>query len=84
MHIHGHSMNIPTAGLYSAAQSERMAARRAAETRRKLLKKASGIEAGASPDEMLLIGHWLDPQSDEGPGSDGYGAASSGRDSDFD
>jgi hypothetical protein len=61
MHIHGNSMDINAADFYSAAQGERAAAaRRAADTRKKLLRDARELEAEASPDETALIGQWLD------------------------
>ena len=43
MHIHGNSMNINAASLYSSAQNEKTAAaQRAAEVRKKLLKERFG------------------------------------------
>jgi hypothetical protein len=61
MHIHGNSMGMNAADLYSAAQGEgAAAARRAADTRKKLQRNAGGIEAGASPEEALLTGRWMD------------------------
>src|ERR1019366_1440714 len=59
MHIHGNSMNINAANLYSAAQAERAAAaKRSKQVRKKLLKTAAGIDASASSEETLLIGQW--------------------------
>lgn len=61
MHIHGNSMAVNAANLYSAAQGERAAAaQRAAEIRGRLLKGASEIEGAATPEETLMIGQWLD------------------------
>ena len=88
MHIHGNSMSVNVASLYSAAQGERAAAsQRAAEVRKKLLKSASGIEGDSSPEETLLIGHWLDSRQDgrhsQVLDGDEYRTAASGKDPDF-
>jgi hypothetical protein len=84
MHIHGNSMNVNAANLYSAAQGERAAAaQRAAEVRKKLLKSAAGIESGSSPEETLLIGHWLDSRHSQTQSDDQYHASVSGKDPDF-
>jgi hypothetical protein len=61
MHIHGNSISVNAASLYSPAQGETSAAaQRAAEVRKKLQKSAAGLEIGATPEETLLIGQWLD------------------------
>jgi hypothetical protein len=54
-------MTINAANFYSATQEERAAAsQRAAIVRKKLIKNALEIEGSASPEETLMIGHWLD------------------------
>jgi hypothetical protein len=84
MHIHGNSMGINAADLYSAAQGERAAAaRRAAETRRKLARNAQEIEAGASPEEAAMIGQWLDGRHSQVLSGDEYHASVSGKDPNF-
>jgi len=84
MHIHGNPMNVNAANLYSAAQGERAAAnQRAAEVRKKLLAGASGVEAGSSPEETLLIGQWMDGRHSQVLSGDAYQAAASGKDPDF-
>jgi hypothetical protein len=66
MHIHGNSMNLNEASLYSASAVEKAAsAQRAAETRKKLLMKAQEIDGSPTPDETVMISHWLNPQ--QGP-----------------
>jgi hypothetical protein len=56
--IEPHPMSITAAGSEHAA-----AAQRAAEARKRLLKAA---QSAGSPEEMLLIGRWLDrPQLDK-------------------
>lgn len=89
MHIHGNFMNLHSASLDSATNSERAAAaQRAAETRKKLLNKALDLNGQASPEETLLIGNWLDARHSQVPGrilpGDEYRTAASGRDTDFD
>jgi hypothetical protein len=84
MHIHGNSMGINAADLYSAAQAERAAAaRRAADTRKKLARNAQDIEAGASPEEAAMIGQWLDSRHSQVLSGDEYHASVSGKDPDF-
>jgi len=88
MHIHGNFMNAQSVGLNTALNSERAAAaQRAAETRRKLLKKAQDLNGGASSEETLLVGERLDGRPSEAdseilPG-DEYHPGSPGRDSEF-
>jgi len=82
MHIHGNSMALNQANLYSAAQADRAAAaQKAIDVRKKLLRTASEIEA--SPEETLLIGHWLGSNGGEPQSEDEYHANTPGRDSDF-
>lgn len=66
MHIHGNSMNLNEASLYSASAAEKAAsAQRAADTRKKLLMKAQEIDGAPTTDETVMISHWLNPQ--QGP-----------------
>jgi hypothetical protein len=82
MHIHGNSMALNQANLYSAAQADRAAAaQKAIDVRKKLLRTASEIEA--SPEETLLIEHWLGSNGGEPRSEDEYHANTPGRDSDF-
>jgi hypothetical protein len=84
MHIHGNSMAVNSANLYSAAQGERAAAtQRAAEVRKKLLKGAAEIEGAASPEETLMIGQWLDSRHSQVQSEDEYHASVAGKDPDF-
>ncbi|MGD0546888.1 MAG: hypothetical protein ABR991_03580 [Terracidiphilus sp.] len=85
MHIHGNSLAINAADLYSAAQADRAAdAQRTADVRKKLLKGASQADAAATPEETLLISHWTDARHSQVQGEDAYRAAASGRVSEFD
>jgi hypothetical protein len=88
MHIHGNSMNINATNFYSVGNGERSAAtQRAAEVRKKLLKNAASVEAsleaGASPEESLLIGQWLDSRHSQVLSEDEYHTAASGKNLDF-
>jgi hypothetical protein len=84
MHIHGNSMGFNAADLYSVAQAERAASlRRAADTRKKLLKNAEEIEAGSTPEEAALIGQWLDGRHSQLLSGEQYRASVSGKDPDF-
>jgi hypothetical protein len=84
MHIHGNSISVNAANLYSAAQGERAAAaQRAVEVRKKLLKSAAGIEAGATPEETLLIGQWLDGRHSQVLSEDQYYTAAAGKNPDL-
>jgi hypothetical protein len=84
MHIHGNSMSVNAANLYSAAHGERAAAaQRAVEVRKKLLKSAAGIEAGATPEETLLIGQWLDGRHSQVQSEDQYHDSAAGKNPDL-
>lgn len=88
MHIHGNSMAVNQADFYAAAQNGKAAAaQRAAETRKKLLKGAAEIEGSATPDESLLIGHWMGGSQGQvrSPfeNEDKYTGGDSGRDSEL-
>jgi len=84
MHIHGNSMNVQAANLYSAAQGERAAAaERAAEVRKKLLKSAALSEGAASPEETLMIGQWMDGRHSQVESPEQYRDTASGKEPDF-
>jgi hypothetical protein len=84
MHIHGNQMNVNAANSYSVANGERAAAaERAAAVRKRLLKGAASIDEAASPEETVMIGHWLDqPLNSPGYQAD-HSGKTSGRDSDL-
>ncbi len=56
MHIH------PAAAFTAtfAAGTERAAAQRAAEVRKRLFKSAQSVESDSDPDAAFLVGQWLD------------------------
>jgi hypothetical protein len=87
MHIHGNTMNVHSANLYAANSEGAVAAQRAAEARKRLLREAQSMGAEATGEGAELSGRWLSPQSDRqqqpADGQDQYHPFS-GRDSDFD
>ncbi len=91
MHIHGNSMGMNSADAYSAGNAEKAAAaQRAADVRKRLLKGAAALDGTDSPDEALLIGHWLDRDHFDGAQANGQSAHDDtephswrGRDPDF-
>jgi hypothetical protein len=85
MHIHPSAIGPYGNNPYAAESDRAAAAQRAADVRKKLLKSASNVEAGASsPEETLLIGQWLDSRHSQVLPGDVYRSASQGKDSDFD
>jgi hypothetical protein len=52
-------MNLNTINPYSAAAEKAMAAQKAADVRKKLVKSADGTEAAGTLEETLLISSWL-------------------------
>ena len=83
MHIHGNSMNINAASLYSTTQQEKAAAQRAANVRKKLLKNASEIDGAGTPEETLMIGQWMNSRHSQEQSGEQNLENGSGRDPDF-
>ena len=91
MHIHANSMSVNSANFYSVGNGEKSAAaERATDVRKRLLKGAAAVEGTASPEETLLIGHWLGEQQLDGQPSNEPSAQDdsephswTGRDPDF-
>jgi len=82
MHIHANSMSVNSASFYSVGNGEKSAA---ADVRKRLLQGAAAVEGTASPEETLLIGHWIDGQQLDGQPAQGDSEPHSwtGRDPDF-
>ncbi len=81
MHIHGSSPNLYVANIYAAGNDPRsLASHRAAESRRKLARAAQVTDA-ATPEEIVLIRHWLDTSA---PAPHNPYASHPARASDFD
>lgn len=59
MHVHGNQMNFNTINPYSAAAEKAMAAQRAANVRKKLVKCAADPESDATTEETLMISSWM-------------------------
>jgi hypothetical protein len=84
MHIHGNHMAVNAANFYSTAQNrEAIAAGRAAEVRKKLLKGAAETEEAATPEESLLIGKWMGAQDGQLHSQDQHRGGAEGKDPDF-
>jgi hypothetical protein len=84
MHIHGSNANNYAANLHSAATDVRaIAAERAAEVRKRLLKSGQIVEAELSPDRIRMIRQWLASRNGQGQTDDHDSSGSYGRDPDF-
>lgn len=81
MHIHGSNANNYAASLHSAGNDVRaIAAQRASEVRKRLLKSGQIGEAELSPDRLLMIRRWLGNRQGQGQTDD---RGSHGKDQDF-
>jgi hypothetical protein len=80
MHIHGNQLSLNTINPYSAAAEKALAAQRAAEVRKKLLKSADSIEAASNSDVAPLLGLWMDAGHGSAHGEFDYETGASGSD----
>ena len=78
MHIHGNMPNINAAEFSSVSNSE-IAARRAAEVRKRLLKSAQSIAAGADTEESAFNGQWMDALHSQVLSEDEYHGGKKGK-----
>jgi hypothetical protein len=84
MHIHGLNANNDPVNLHSAANDVRaIAAQRAAEVRKRLLKSGQIVEAELSPAQRLRIRQWLASRNGQGEGDECDAGGSWGKDPDF-
>jgi hypothetical protein len=83
MHIHPSQMNLDAINPWSAAAEKAAAVQRSADVRKKLMKSASDIEGIASPDEVFMVGHWMDSAPNRSQQDVEYHSSTSGKDSDF-
>jgi hypothetical protein len=83
MHIHGSQMNPNAVNPYSAAAEKAVAAQRAADVRKKLMKSATDIEGVSSPEEAFMVGQWMDSRHSQVQSQDQYHASAAGKDPDF-
>jgi hypothetical protein len=64
MHIHGANPNSYASNLHSSGSDVRaIAAQRAAEARKRLLKSGQSVEAELSPDQVSMVRQWLGNRS---------------------
>lgn len=85
MHIHGAPPSMYADNLYAVANDPRtVAARRAAETRKKLSNAAHTLEGESTFEEALLVAQWMNPQPTPARAADEYQLNYTGRNSDLD
>jgi hypothetical protein len=60
MRIHSNQANPNPVNPYAAAAEKALAANRTSNTRKKLLKRAVGVEAPPSPDEASMVSRWME------------------------
>jgi hypothetical protein len=84
MHIHGANANTNGANLHSAGDDVRaIAAQRASEVRKRLLKSGQIVEAQLSPDQLLLVRQWLANRNGQGQADNRDPSSSYGKDPNF-
>ena len=70
MRVHGSQMSFNAVNPYAAAAEKAVAAQRAAEVRKKLLKGAAEIDGAPIPAEALRVGRWMGLGETETPEED--------------
>lgn len=83
MHIHGNQTSFNTVNPYSAAAEKAVAAQRATAVRKKLMKKARGIDGKSRSGETFLVDQWMAPQHAQRLGEDEYRSSTPGKNSDL-
>lgn len=84
MHIHGSISSVQGGNFNGVANGERAAeARRAAETRKRLLRAGEDGPDDLSPEETALIGQWMDARHSQVLTGENNHAAQAGRDPDL-
>lgn len=63
MHMHGTPLNVSAANFYSADLDQKIAARRNAEMRKRVVRTELALDADPEDTETLLVHHWLDAAS---------------------
>lgn len=71
MHIHGANTNSSATNLHASGNDVRaVAAQRAAEVRKRLLKSGQSVEAELSPDQVSMVRQWLNNRSGQDKNDD--------------
>jgi hypothetical protein len=83
MHIHGSQTKLNPVNPYSAAAERAIAAQRAADRAKKLIKSAKGIEGTPSPEEASLLANWMDSSYSQTLSVVEYHTPTAGKDSNF-
>ncbi|MGA2216509.1 MAG: hypothetical protein ABSG51_00380 [Terracidiphilus sp.] len=80
MHIHASQMSFNAVNPYAAAADKAIAAQRAGEVRKKLLKGAAEIDGAPIPAEALLVDRWMSSGGGQTQGENHSQIGVSGRD----
>ncbi len=83
MHINSNQANLNAGNPYFADAEKATAANRVTVVRKKLLKKARGLDEKSRSVETFLVDQWMAPQHSQVAGELEYRTAPSGKDSDF-
>jgi hypothetical protein len=83
MHVHRAQMNTNPVNPYSAAAEKAMAAQRAADIRKKLVKSAAVIVGASGSEGDLMISQWMNADQNRAQSEGQSQVAVSGRDPDF-
>lgn len=83
MPIHGNQTNLNSGNPYFAAAEKATTAHRATAVRKRLTKKARGIDEKARLGDTFLLGQWMAPQHSQVLGDDEYRMSATNTDSDF-
>jgi hypothetical protein len=69
MHIHANPLAVQAANFHSSQFEAEIEARRAADVRRRLSKVSTALAVGTeqSPEETLLISHWMGTSAPSAP-----------------
>jgi hypothetical protein len=76
-------MNMNPVNPYSAAAEKAVAAQRATDVRKKLLKSAAAVEGASGSEGDLMISQWMKADQNQAQGEGHSQSAVSGRDPDF-
>jgi hypothetical protein len=83
MHINGSQANLNAGNPYFAAAEKASAANRVTVVRKRLLKKARGIDDKSRSAETFLLDQWMAPQHSQALGDVEYRTSTPSKDSDL-